>query len=206
MVPRRPVHCRPSCGPRSASRSGGNRLTVTVFAVPHRSGLSQSKSCTVFLEIDVTEDAGAIYVQHGVNLQRLSQPFRRPPRSAEAWAPEIVLWCRFANEGGKAFGAFEAGRIVGIAVLRARLEKHTDQLAGLYVDGAWRRQGLASALVERVVEAALTTGAENLYVSAVPSESAVGFYLSRGFQPVAIPHPELFELEPEDIHMSLTLR
>ena len=157
-------------------------------------------------EIDVTEEAEAIYVQHGVNLERVPRPFRRPPRSGEAWAPEIVGWSRFISGGGKAFGALDAGRMVGFAVLRSGLEKHTDQLAGLYVDRARRRQGLASALVQAVVEAALTAGAQNLYVSAVPSESAVGFYLSRGFQPVVTPHPELFELEPEDIHMSLALR
>jgi hypothetical protein len=60
-------------------------------------------------------------------------------------------------------------------------------------------------LVGAVIDAALATGATNLYVSAVPSESAVGFYLSQGFRPVGTPRPELFELEPEDIHMSLNI-
>jgi hypothetical protein len=31
--------------------------------------------------------------------------------------------------------------------------------------------------------------------------SAIGFYQSRGFEPVAEPHPALFELELEDVHM-----
>ena len=31
------------------------------------------------------------------------------------------------------------------------------------------------------------------------------FYLSRGFLPMVEPLAELFELEPEDIHMSKTL-
>jgi hypothetical protein len=44
-----------------------------------------------------------------------------------------------------------------------------------------------------------------MYVSATPSESAVGFYLRHGFTPVADPLPELFELEPEDIHMARRL-
>jgi len=29
----------------------------------------------------------------------------------------------------------------------------------------------------------------------------VGFYLRQGFVPTEHPHPELFALEPEDIHM-----
>jgi hypothetical protein len=44
-------------------------------------------------------------------------------------------------------------------------------------------------------------GAKRMYVSAVPSESAVGFYLSQGFEPTDTPIPALFELEPQDIHM-----
>lgn len=46
--------------------------------------------------------------------------------------------------------------------------------------------------------------ARALYVSATPSESAVGFYLSRGFRPTE-PFPEPFAKEPEDIHMLLPL-
>ena len=41
-------------------------------------------------------------------------------------------------------------------------------------------------------------------MSSTPSESAVGFYRSRGFR-LTSPLPELFELEPEDIHLILEL-
>jgi hypothetical protein len=33
----------------------------------------------------------------------------------------------------------------------------------------------------------------------------VRFYLGRGFQPMAEPFAELFELEPEDVHMRKAL-
>jgi hypothetical protein len=46
--------------------------------------------------------------------------------------------------------------------------------------------------------------ARGLYVSSVPTDSAVGFYLSRGFRPTE-PLPELLALEPRDIHMLLPL-
>ena len=48
-------------------------------------------------------------------------------------------------------------------------------------------------------------GARTLYVSATPSESAVGCYRRLGFEPTADPIPELLELEPEDVHMVLAL-
>ncbi|MGO9344705.1 MAG: GNAT family N-acetyltransferase [Acidimicrobiales bacterium] len=156
-------------------------------------------------EIDVSEDATGIYVQRGARLERLTRTFRRDIRSPEEWAPEISTWIRFVHDGGRAFGSFEAGRMIGVAVVRVGLEKHTAQLAGLYVDLAWRHRGIASRLVEAAIGAAVATGARNLYVSAVPSDSAVGFYLNFGFQPVSTPHPVLFELEPDDIHMSLSM-
>ena len=48
-------------------------------------------------------------------------------------------------------------------------------------------------------------GAMALYVSATPSESAVGFYRRAGFKPTDTPHPDLLAEEPEDIHMILAL-
>ena len=80
-----------------------------------------------------------------------------------------------------------------------------DQLEALFVDRAHRRHGIAAALVARIEVEARAGGARRLYVSATPSESAVGLYSSRGFGPTADPIPELLALEPEDVHMTLEL-
>ena len=45
------------------------------------------------------------------------------------------------------------------------------------------------------------SGAQQLYVSATPTASAVGFYLSRGCRLADPVHPVLFDLEPDDIHL-----
>jgi GNAT superfamily N-acetyltransferase len=152
-------------------------------------------------ELDVSEEGTAVYVQRGTRVDLVRRGHRRPPRSAEAWEPEVRLWQGFVRDGGAAFGAFDGDRLIGVAVLRLGLAKDTAQLAGLYIDRAWRRHGVATALVDDVAGVARAAGAAWLYVSAAPSGSAVGFYLSRGFEPTAEPDPELLELEPEDIHM-----
>jgi GNAT superfamily N-acetyltransferase len=75
------------------------------------------------------------------------------------------------------------------------------QLAALFVDRAHRRQGIATALTDAGIRLARGDGAQELYVSATPSESAIGFYTSQGFilaQPV---NTELYEREPDDIHL-----
>jgi len=106
---------------------------------------------------------------------------------------------------GTAFGAFDEDRLVGIAIYRPRLTETTGQLGLLHVSNGYRRRGIASRLFDEVCTLARADGAERLYVSATPSESAVGFYLAKGFTPTSTADPELLELEPDDIHMTLAL-
>lgn len=107
--------------------------------------------------------------------------------------------------GSTAFGAFDGDRLAGIAIYRPRLSETMAQLALLHVSNAFRRQGLAARLFERVLDLARQDGASEMYVSATPTGSAVGFYQSRGFVPTSTPNPELLAEEPEDIHMVLRI-
>jgi GNAT superfamily N-acetyltransferase len=155
--------------------------------------------------IDVTEDGDVVLEQRGQTVAAHAEAWHRPPRSGETWARFEVTWRTFIPERGLALGAFDGERLVGIATLRRAVRPGTDQLEALFVDRGHRRQGVADALVRRIEALARDGGARRLYVSATPSESAVGFYRSRGFEPTAEPIPELLELEPEDVHMLLEL-
>ena len=106
---------------------------------------------------------------------------------------------------GTAFGAFDGDRLVGIAIYRPRLTETMGQLGLLHVSNGYRRRGIASGLFREVLALARADGATHLYVSATPSESAVGFYLGKGFTPTAHPDPQLLREEPNDIHMTLAL-
>jgi GNAT superfamily N-acetyltransferase len=107
--------------------------------------------------------------------------------------------------GGTAFGAFDGGRLVGLAVYRPELWPAMGQLALLHVSREYRRRGIASRLFEEVVDLARDSGATRLYVSATPTGSAVGFYLSKGFTVTSEPDPQLLAEEPEDIHLILEI-
>jgi ribosomal protein S18 acetylase RimI-like enzyme len=107
--------------------------------------------------------------------------------------------------GGTAFGAFDGDRLVGLAVYRPGLWPAMGQLAGLHVSREYRRRGIASRLLEKVLALARGDGAACLYVSATPSDSAVGFYRSKGFAVTSEPDPQLLAEEPEDIHMVLEI-
>jgi GNAT superfamily N-acetyltransferase len=152
-------------------------------------------------EIDVAESGSTVYTVVAGQLTLTEQIWQRPSRSASQWQPYIEEWETLLQRPGAAIGAFAEGRLVGIAVLRYRLTAGMAQLAALFVDRAHRRQGIATALTEAVIGLARGDGAQELYVSATPSESAIGFYTSQGFllaQPV---NSELYEREPDDIHL-----
>ena len=79
------------------------------------------------------------------------------------------------------------------------------QLAFLHVSAPSRSTGIGSQLSEQLDQIARAAGDSDMVESATPSENTVQFYLGRDFQPMAEPLPELFELEPEDVHMRKVL-
>jgi GNAT superfamily N-acetyltransferase len=105
------------------------------------------------------------------------------------------------DKGGIALGAFASGRLVAIGVVVPHVRPGIAQLAFLHVTAPLRATGIGSYLSEQLEQIARTAGDSDMVVSATPSENTVRFYLGRGFQLMADPLAELFELEPEDVHM-----
>ena len=151
-------------------------------------------------EIDVAEDGDLFYQYAGGKLTTVSETWRRPSRSAAEWARDLSTWQQ-QLQWDLMLGGFVGSSLAGMASIRYRLTADTAQLATLYVDREHRRQGLASGLAAEIIRLAAESGARQLYVSAIPSQSAVEFYLSHGFTPTDRPDPDLFALEPDDIHM-----
>lgn len=121
--------------------------------------------------------------------------------SVESVQARIKEWSALLNQGSLLLAAFDDETLAGFAIFRSRLTETMAQLAVLHVSKDYRRQGVAKALTARVTEMAIESGASSLYVSATSTGSAVGFYQSQGFKLAEKVHPELYTLEPEDIHM-----
>ncbi len=153
-------------------------------------------------EIDVSEDGTIVYKFEAGKLIETSETWRRTRWSAEKCIPLSAQWKAQHARGDSLIGAFDSGRLVGIGIIRYEIRQHLAQLEELFVSAAYRRRGVAAQLTAEIIRLARASGATQLYVSATPSVSAVGFYTSQGFQPTADVIPELFELEPEDIHMT----
>jgi len=157
-------------------------------------------------EIDRTEHVTTGYVYEDGRLRAEHVDWRVPrwPMEGDGFSVQAHVEgiTRVLDEGGVMLGAFDGqGRLVGFAVLRYRLAEHMAQLDALFVSKAYRRRGIATRLTSRLARLAKADGATALYVSATPSESAVGFYMNQGFRLAEEVNETLYALEPEDIHM-----
>lgn len=157
-------------------------------------------------EIDRSERITQQYRSNGGKLElvdvdidapRWGEPGEHP---IEAYADS---WRALLDAGGVLLGAFDGGRLVGVAIYDP--SEGLPRLAVLHVTKAQRRNGVGRRLCEEVVRLARADGAERLYVSATPTRSTVDFYISQGFEPLATPDARLCALEPDDIHMDRPL-
>ncbi len=128
-----------------------------------------------------------------------------PPGEAEKYTP-ILEACH--DRGGWLYGLFDDQKPVGAVVLDSRFigkGKNQLQLAFLHVSRNYRDKGLGQRLFILAAAEARTRGAKSLYISATPSEHTIKFYSRLGCTVASEPDPELFELEPEDIHLEYDL-
>jgi ribosomal protein S18 acetylase RimI-like enzyme len=104
-----------------------------------------------------------------------------------------------------ALGAFAGERLVGIGIMVPHIRPGIAQLAFLHVSNGYRVRGIGRHLSDELERVACEQGDARMVVSATPSLNTVRFYRRRGFEPMEEPLPELYELEPEDVHMEKQL-
>jgi predicted N-acetyltransferase YhbS len=156
--------------------------------------------------IDRTETVHTVYrVERGelVSFPEFHDVRGWPPGEPEKYGP-ILQQC-FAR-GGAFWGAFDGESLVGASVLDNRWlgpGKNLLQLEFLHVSRPSRGSGLGVRLFDTAVARARQLGARGLYVSATPSENTIHFYRRRGCVLAREVDPDLFALEPEDIHLTL---
>jgi predicted N-acetyltransferase YhbS len=128
-----------------------------------------------------------------------------PPGEAEKYTP-VLEACY--DRGGWFYGLFDNQKPVGVVVLESRLigkGKAQLQLKFLHISRNYRDKGFGKQLFLLAATEARKRGATSLYISATPSEHTIKFYVHLGCKVVSEPDPELFELEPEDIHLEYDL-
>ena len=161
-------------------------------------------------QIDRTERIETSYVQHGGHLEERAVDWSSPPWSRGGEGEHSVAHqraeCeRYLAAGALGLCAFDGERLVGIGLVTPHVRPGVAQLAFLHVSHGHRGRGVGGHLVAQLERLTREHGDAMMVVSSTPSENTVRFYLGRGFEPMAEPLPELYQLEPEDVHMHKTI-
>jgi predicted N-acetyltransferase YhbS len=170
--------------------------------------LLQRDEIPLIWQIDRSEIVENIYYLNEGKLVRRAEYFDMkgwPPGEAEIYTP-ILLDCY--ERGGTFWGAFDNDKLIGAAILESKFigsQSDTLQLKFLHVSCNYRRKGLGTRLFAQAAEKARELGAKKLYISATPSENTVNYYLRLGCALATDVNPELFALEPEDIHFEFVI-
>ena len=157
-------------------------------------------------QIDRAEHITTTYTQDGDQLLSHAVDWQDPgwhDGTGDHSFDHHIGFCRgHLDRGASALGCFTPGDLlVGICLMTPEVEPRVAQLAYLHVSRDHRRQGVATGLVDRLVDWARAAGATEVYVSATPSQSAMSFYQDMGFRVTDRPNAALLALEPEDIHL-----
>lgn len=155
-------------------------------------------------EIDRTELIEKLYVLENDQLVLSNQRFDMkgwPEGEAEHYTPILL---ESADRGAPFWGVFENGRLLAATSVDPKWqgqEGNLLQLSFLHVSHQQRGKGLGRILFDYCVEYAKKRGAKGLYISSTPSENSVNFYQKMGCRLCLTPDQELYEREPEDIHL-----
>ena len=162
----------------------------------------------LFVHLDRTESVDRIhYVREG-RLVLEKEHWDVPDWSPAEKARRISALKDVYDQEATFFGAFDGDVLVGLSVLDHNpVKTGVDRLNldGLWVSQGYRRKGIGRTLVQKAAQEARERGASKLYVSATPSENTIRFYFSLGCQRAEPIDPDLYDAEPEDIHLELEL-
>jgi len=169
-----------------------------------------SSELALIADIDRTEHIDALYVQRGARLELRRGDFSAPPWSHDGTGEHSIVGqeaalAKYVQEGAIALAAFDGKRLVGIGLVKLHIRPGIAQLAYLHVSHGSRARGIGGRLSAEMERIAREAGNTSMVVSATPSLNTVRFYQRRGFEPMAKTLPELYALEPEDVHLQKSL-
>lgn len=153
-------------------------------------------------EIDRTEHITQDYKLKDASLEVADVDWHVGPWDS---AEKIKEWIPIAEGYENMWGAFDKERLVGFAVYRSHLTDDMAQFAIIHISHEFRKMGIGQKLSEKVLAKARADGKKKIYVTSTPTKATVDFYQKLGFKLAEQVNKELYELEPEDIHMIMQL-
>lgn len=132
-------------------------------------------------QIDRSESVDKMYRPLGKELEAYDDSVE-VSSDPSFWKNLLNWWKDELKAGAEAFGAYDRDTLTGIAMIKHGIRDGVDQIIAMYVSAEYRLSGIARSLYFELEDSAKASGAKQLFVSTEPTGSAVGFYLSQGFQ------------------------
>lgn len=155
--------------------------------------------------INIAEQGELVYRLRAGQLVAEAHEWQRYNWPVYHWQDNLRDWRDYV---GMDFlcGAFVDGQLVGMASMRYPRKGKVALLVSIHVSLGYRRHGIARELFEQILEEANEVGAKAMGVYAVPTDSAIGFYLSQGFEAKSTQVDDGNEDDMADIYMVRQLR
>lgn len=112
------------------------------------------------------------------------------------------------KNGGKAFGAFDCGKLIGYACISAGMLGCAGQyllLSEFYVSLPYRNKGIGKRLFKEACASAKADGAKKLFISAHSAEDSIAAYKKFGCVLAKEKNEALAEKEPCDLQLEFVL-
>jgi GNAT superfamily N-acetyltransferase len=171
--------------------------------------LQSSEIDLIWQQISRRELITQMYIQHQQHLELVDCFFDVQHWDSYHLENDPPKLKQLYKQGALFIGAFDAAeKLVGVSVVSNQIiadYPNAKLLHYFYVDADHQRQGIGGKLMQAATESAKQLGANQLYISATPSRRTVDFYIKHGAQPLSVPDQQLWQLEPEDIHLLCTL-
>jgi GNAT superfamily N-acetyltransferase len=160
------------------------------------------------INIDRSDYSDMMYKIEDGELIIVNEIFNHPGLTKNKYDPYIQDLKEILDEGGVVFGAFQGGKLKGISSIDKNFvgkNKDMINLSILWVSKELRKNGIAKKLFELCKNEAKIKNVDKLYISATPSKNTIDFYLKMGCRVTEEIDSDLFNEEPEDIHLELKL-
>lgn len=171
--------------------------------------LQSSEIDLIWQQISRRELITQMYIQHQQHLELVDCFFDVQHWDSYHLENDPPKLKQLYEQGALFIGAFDAAeKLVGVSVVSNQIiadYPNAKLLHYFYVDADHQGQGIGAKLMQAAKESAKQLGANQLYISATPSRRTVDFYIKHGAQPLSLPDQQLWQLEPEDIHLLCTL-
>ena len=151
----------------------------------------------MLLDFDHCQKITKVWVrsESGWKLEEASS-MREWNREKRIWITEYIG--QQLERGGACVAAYDGDAVVGFACMDGYLLGETRKYANLtmlFVDDRWKRKGIGRRIFGEISKRAVETGADKLFISAIPAVESLDVYFSIGCKDTNEIIPEYVDTE-----------